>query len=256
MRRKINKIGEEGTNNFGSKMIISRYNGALDIDIYFPEYDWTSENKKYQHFKNGKINCPYEPRVYGKGYLGEGIYKKSKNGKLNKYYISWCNMLKRCYDPKLQEKEPSYKGCEVEKEFLNFQIFSEWFYKNYYEVPGERMELDKDILLKGNKVYSPITCVFVPKNINALFEKSNKIRNSFYIGVRQHSKYKNKYMAECSDGHNKNKYIGIFDNPKEAFYAYKTHKENLIKEIAEKYKESIPNKLYEAMFNYKVQMTD
>ena len=81
MRRKINKIGEEGTNNFGSKMIISKYNGALDIDIYFPEYDWTAENKKYQHFKNGKINCPYEPRVYGKGYLGEGIYKKSKNGK-------------------------------------------------------------------------------------------------------------------------------------------------------------------------------
>ena len=103
MRRKINRIGEEGINNFGSKMIISRYNGALDIDIYFPEYDWTSENKKYQHFKNEKINCPYEPRVYGKGYLGEGIYKKSKNGKLNKYYISWCNMLKRCYDPKLQE---------------------------------------------------------------------------------------------------------------------------------------------------------
>ena len=258
MRRKINKIGEEGTNNFGSKMIISRYNGALDIDIYFPEYDWTSENKKYQHFKNGKINCPYEPRVYGKGYLGEGIYKKSKNGKLNKYYISWCNMLKRCYDPKLQEKEPSYKGCEVEKEFLNFQIFSEWFYKNYYEVPGERMDLDKDILCKGNKIYSRDKCIFVPQRINSLFVKRGNDRGKDPIGMSQNSE--GNYRVRCRDGYGKRNYLGIYSSKEDAFRVYKEHKERIIKEVIDSYEGKIPephySRLREAMYNYKVEIDD
>ena len=191
-------------------------------------------------------------KIFGVAYVGNTTVKNLQTHKDKESYKCWYHMIRRYYE----NKDTSYKDCSVCEEWLCYANFEKWYNENYYEIDGERTELDKDILLKGNKVYSPITCVFVPKNINALFEKSNKIRNSFYIGVRQHSKYKNKYMAECSDGHNKNKYLGIFDNPKEAFYAYKTHKENLIKEIAEKYKESIPNKLYEAMFNYKVEMTD
>ena len=36
MKKKIDKVGETNINNFGSKMIITRYNGAIDIDVYFP----------------------------------------------------------------------------------------------------------------------------------------------------------------------------------------------------------------------------
>ena len=66
------RTGEERLNSFGSKMVIKEYRGAMDIDVYFPEYNWTSEHVQYSHFKNGKMKCPYEPRYCGKGYLGEG----------------------------------------------------------------------------------------------------------------------------------------------------------------------------------------
>ena len=253
MPQKMNKVGEINKSNQGYMMTIIKYYDYHNIEIMFNDERNTVVHADYSAFQKGKVKNPYHKTLFNLGYIGDTLTVDS-NGKRKESYYSWKRMLKRCYDE--QSKYNTYKDCTVCEEWLCYANFEKWYNENYYEIDGERTELDKDILLKGNKVYSPITCVFVPKNINALFEKSNKIRNSFYIGVRQHSKYKNKYMAECSDGHNKNKYLGIFDNPKEAFYAYKTHKENLIKEIAEKYKESIPNKLYEAMFNYKVEMTD
>ena len=66
MKRKIkSRLGEEEYNKFGSKMIITKYNGALDMDVYFPKYDWTFEHATYQNFKNGSIKCPYEKRYFG-----------------------------------------------------------------------------------------------------------------------------------------------------------------------------------------------
>ena len=174
MCKKINKLGEEGQNNFGSKVIIVEYRGCMDIDVYFPEYNWTFKHARYGDFKKGEIKCPYEPRYFGKGYLGEGKYKMSENRKHTDEYDIWHGMLMRCYDPKYQEKHPTYKGCKVEDYLLNFQHMCEWLEKNYYKVPGERMHLDKDILYKGNKVYSRETCIFVPQRINNLFVKSNK----------------------------------------------------------------------------------
>lgn len=106
-------------------------------------------------------------------------------------------MMRRCYDPKYHEKEPTYKGCEVCKEWLNFQMFAEWYYKNHYEIEGQRICLDKDILLKGNKIYSADTCIFVPHRINSLFVKSYKLRGELPIGVSYHKRDK-KFRADCS----------------------------------------------------------
>ena len=83
-RKKIDRTGEEGYNSFGSKMIISKYNDAKDVDVYFPEYNWIFEHTTYNHFKKGKIKCPYEPRTLGVGYIGEGEYKTRENGKKNR----------------------------------------------------------------------------------------------------------------------------------------------------------------------------
>ena len=66
MCKKINKLGEEGYNNFGSKVIIVEYRGCMDIDVYFPEYNWTFKHTRYGDFKKGEIKCPYEPRYFGK----------------------------------------------------------------------------------------------------------------------------------------------------------------------------------------------
>ena len=147
---KIDRTGEEGYNLFGSKMVIKEYRCAKDIDVYFPEYDWTFKNAKYQHFESGRMKCPYEKRYYGIGYLGEGKYKMSENRKLKKEFNIWYHMLQRCYDPKYQERYPTYKGCKVEEYLLNFQNMGGWINENYYEIPGEKMCLDKDILCKVN----------------------------------------------------------------------------------------------------------
>lgn len=260
MSKYLDRTGEENYNNFGSKIIIKEYRNSLDIDVYFPEYDWTFKNTYYSVFKNGKIRCPYEPTIYGMGYIGEGKYKICKNNKKTKCYNTWESMLERCYNPKFHEKNPTYKGCEVMKDLLNFQNFGSWFDDNYYEIEGEKMCLDKDILVKGNKIYSPNTCVFVPNNINVLFIKRDKSRGEYPIGVH-YDKQTGKFRAKCNIydlKERKGKTINLkrHNTPEEAFHDYKQFKEKHIKQVADYYKDKIPSKLYDAMYNYEVEITD
>lgn len=256
--RKIDRTGEEGINKFGSKIVITGYRKYSDIDIYFPEYDWTAKHVQYNNFKKGNIKCPYERRYLGKGYLGEGKYKMSENRKLKKEYKIWYSMLERCYDPKYQEKHPSYKGCKVEDYLLNFQHMGEWIEENYYEVSGEQMCLDKDILCKGNKVYSRDTCIFVPKRINSLFTKCDKSRGKNPIGVIE--LLSGNYQAYCNNGNGKSVCLGTYKTKKEAFQVYKQYKEKLIKEVIDLYEGVIPEPFYsrlrEVMYNYEVEIDD
>lgn len=249
MKEKIDRTGEVGYNNQGLKMEIIEYKNAIDMMVKF-ENGYIAKNVSYGNFKNGTIKNPYFPSVFGMGYIGEGNYKTKNNGKTTKIYKTWQNMLRRCYNDKDIIKNPTYKNCSVCKEWHNFQNFAEWFDKNYYEIENERMELDKDILIKGNKIYSPNKCVFVPQNINNLFIKNDINRGSLPIGVQKLKKCK-KFSATCGDF-----YIGIFDTPEEAFDAYKEFKENYIKQIADKYKNKIPKKLYNAMYNREVNIND
>ena len=76
------------------------------------------------------------------------------------YYQTWIDMLKRCYSDKLQERQPTYKGCSVSEEWLTFSAFKVWMEKQDFE----RKQLDKDLLFEGNKVYSAETCVFCYAN--------------------------------------------------------------------------------------------
>ena len=258
MGRKIDRTGEENINNFGSKMVIKEYRNKRDIDVYFPKYNWTFKHAAYNTFKNGNIKCPYERRTFGVGFLGEGKYKMSENGKLTDVYIIWHGILRRCYDPKFHEKHPTYKDCRVEDYLLNFQHMGEWINKNYYEVPGETMCLDKDILYKGNKVYSRETCIFVPQRINTLFTKCDKSRGKDPIGVTELPS--GNYKVECWAGYGKHVYLGTYSTKKEAFKIYKEYKEKVIKETIDSYKGKIPepfySKLKTAMYNYEVEIDD
>lgn len=260
MSKKIDRTGETRLNNFGSQMIIVEYRMSKDMNVYFPEYDWTAESVEYGQFKKGNVKCPYEKRVYGHGYLGEGKHKASENSKGTKCYDAWWHMLGRCYNPKYHEKEPTYKGCTVSKEWLNFQNFAEWYYNNYYEIEGQQMALDKDILVKGNKIYSSDTCVFVPQNINMLFVKCDKSRGNLPIGV-YYKKRTGKFQAYCSvynfeENKSEKIHLGYYDTPEKAFEVYKQFKEQNIKEVAEYYKGKIPKKLYDAMCGYEVDIDD
>lgn len=240
-------------------MIIVEYRNNKDIDVYFPEYNWIVENREYKEFKNGKIKSPYDKSVYGVGYIGEGKYKIRENGKNTRVYDTWHNMLRRCYDEKEHKKHPTYINCKASENFLNFQEFGEWDSENYYEIEGEKMELDKDILVKHNKIYSPDTCIYVPHTINMLFVKRDSKRGKSVIGTFH--LVNGKYKSYCSllnpeTGKSKQEYLGHYETQEKAFEVYKYYKEKNIKQVADYFKVQIPQKLYDALYNYEVEITD
>lgn len=243
----------ENFNKENEKMIIKDYINSKNIIVYFPKYNYyTKCNLK--NFKLGYVKCPYSRKIFGVGYLGEGEYISRKNGKITKEYDLWRGMLRRCYSKENKKEFNRYKDVSVCDEWLNFQNLAKWYNENYYEIEGQRMELDKDILKKNNKTYSPEYCVFVTSGINNLFLKNNKNRGKYPIGVSYNKKAK-KFSSICNVN-NKQCYLGLFDNSKDAFIAYKTFKENYIKNIANEYKEYIPNRLYEALLKYEIEITD
>jgi len=248
----LDRIGENGINTMGSKMTIVNYMGTNNIDVQFEDGS-IMNNCTYQHFKNGSIKNKNNPIIYGKGYIGVGLYKSCGNNKDTPQYTTWKDMLRRCYSAKFQKDNPTYKDCTVYEEWLNFQTFAEWFDSNYYEIEGQTMALDKDWIVKGNKVYSPNTCIFTPKEINSLIINSKKVRGNCPIGVRNAN---DKYVALCNNNTGKPIYLGTHETPELAFQTYKTYKENHIKEIADKYKNKIPDRLYTAMYAYEIDIND
>ena len=116
------------------------------------------------------------------------------------------------------------------------------------------MQVDKDILFKRNKHYSPKTCCFVPDRINSLIIKSDAIRGEYPIGV-SYNKRSGLYSASMKKN-NKNIWLGEYTTPEKAFNIYKIEKEKYIKEVADSYKEKIPDKLYKALYNYCVEVDD
>ena len=253
----MDKLGEIKYNNFGSKMEIIRFKNKSDIDIYFPQYDWIAEHRYYNDFQKGSIKCPFEPTVYGVGFHGVGKYKSRENGIKTNAYKEWHNMFARCYG-NYKKRNITYEDCHVCEEWHNFQNFAEWYEENYYEIEGEKICLDKDILYKGNKIYSPETCVFTPNGINVLFTKSNKARGKYPIGVSK-EKTTGKFKAECQKQlceKSESRYLGLYDTPEEAFYIYKIEKEKYIKYVADKYKDKIPENLYNALYKYEVEIND
>ena len=256
----INRMGETNISNEGYEMKIIKYNGCMDIWVEFQDEHSANVHAQYSSFKNGEVKNPYHKSVFGVGYLGQGKYKTmDEYNKHTMIYKTWQRMLKRCYDAYYINKYPSYIDCIVCKEWHNFQSFASWYETNYYEIPNEKMELDKDILIKGNKIYSPETCMFVPKRINILFTKCNAIRGKYPIGVCL-NKNVNKFMAYCSflneNGKKKKKTLGYYNTSEEAFLVYKQFKEKYIRQIANEYKDLIPNKLYEALYRYEVEIND
>ena len=257
-KQKKKRLGETNISNEGCEMKIVEYKKANDIIVEFQDEYKTNVHTKYCHFKIGNVKNPFYKSVYGIGFIGAGKYKTKENGKLTKAYICWRNMLKRCYDPYYLNKKPTYIDCYVCESWLCFLNFAKWFYKNYYEIENEIMCLDKDILVKGNKIYSPETCIFVPERINCLFIKRQNDRGAYPIGVCP-DKESNHLLVRC-DTLEKREYLGKFplNKPFQAFTAYKNFKENYIKKVADEYysKGLISSKLYESMYKYKVEIND
>lgn len=114
------------------------------------------------HVRAGTVKDKLFKSVFGVGCIGVGNHKVSFKRRTTKKYSVWSQMLRRCYSQSYQDVQPTYKGCSVCVEWLNFQAFGDWFDENY--IDGNA--LDKDILIDGNKQYSPSSCLFVTQRDN------------------------------------------------------------------------------------------
>ena len=231
---------------------VLKYNDSRNVEIQFLKtgYEMVAQ---LGHIKNGVVKDPYLPSVYGVGIVGTK-YPTTINGVLTKEYVLWKDMLKRCYCEKYHFKKPTYIECEVSENFKNYSFFYEWC-QNQIGFDNKDWQLDKDLLIKGNKVYSENTCIFIPRELNQTLTKANLIRGEYPIGVC-FDKVKNKFVVYVGLNSPKRKYLGAFDTELDAFNTYKIAKENHIKDLANKWKSQIDERAYNALMNYEVEIDD
>lgn len=175
----------------------------------------------------------------------------SKEGGPTLAFRKWRNMLQRCYCPNYLARKPEYIGCSVSPEWLDFQGFAEWFEQQ--DLYAEDLQLDKDILVKGNRVYGPETCCLVPRAINLLMTSTKKNRGDLPVGVRRSLK---RFRA-CIRIRGRKIGLGTFATPEEAFYAYKSAKEAHIRDlVGNDYKDILPENIKEALLRIRIEITD
>lgn len=193
----------------------------------------------------GKVKPKEISRKISKYTRKRSTYPTKIDGKPTKLFDMWQRIRKRC------GRHKNYLDCKVCDEWIcNYQAFAEWATPKY----KDGWEIDKDLLVKGNRIYSPDTCCFIPQHINTIFVKNNARRGNCPIGVT-YSKRDGLYVAMVSE-YCKWVYLGCFKDPISAFNAYKTEKERYIKEVADKYKDELEPRVYEALYNYQVEITD
>lgn len=242
-------IGTTYKTNEGYIVEIIEYFSSKNCSIKF-ENGFIINDVDFCNVRNGGIKNPYHRAVKNVGFIGQGKFKGTTDYKKSLSYQRWVKVIERGHCPKFKAKHPTYKDVTVCEEWHNFQNFAAWFEENYNPEYMQDWDLDKDIICKDCKIYSPETCAFVPKEINSLFKKEEIGRKSkISTGVRLTKSQK--YSAYMSKN-NKQIRLGTFNTPEEAIDAYKTAKERHVKEIADRWKDLIDLRLYNAMYEYNV----
>lgn len=246
----VSKASKIHNGKYGYKHAIYR-GSKYPIDIDCPIHGLFTQTANTHLQGKGCWMCDNEARR--KPLYGVGINDLPFPSNQDVAYNPWRNMLQRCFYEKYHEAEPTYKGCAVCDEWLVASNFKKWMIDpaTGYQ---EGYQLDKDILVKGNKLYSPDTCCFVPKEINYILLNRKLHRGNMPIGVYKRG---NSHIAYYNNM-GKRIILGSFNTPEAAFLAYKKAKEQYVKELAEKYyKEGkITERVHNALLNYRVEITD
>jgi hypothetical protein len=134
------------------------------------------------------------------------------------FYSAWKRMLERCYDRKAHAYRPTYVGCSVTQDWLTFSVFRTWMISQDHE--GK--QLDKDLLVPGNKVYGPDACVFVSSQINKFLSGTSVARGEWPVGV---CAFAGRFRAKCCNPFTLTiESLGLFDSPSSAHEAWRERK--------------------------------
>lgn len=201
------------TKDFGELKII-KYENSKAVHI---EFISTGCRKMAQsdHIRKGEVKDVLSPSVFGVGFIGIGDFaSKSKPHK------TWESMVRRCYNKNIKEN-PTYKDCTVTPEWHNFQNFAKWYDDNYPN-DGGKYDLDKDLLIVNNNIYSPVSCIFIPSWLNSFTINCEASRGDLPVGVN-YFKRDGTFQSGCShDG--RNIYLGRFSTPEAVHLAWRKYK--------------------------------
>lgn len=247
------KVGAVFKNNSCENCEVIEVFSATKILVRF-------ENGFEDYFSQDSLErCSFKnktyPSVYGVGFSGKGVYSSRRH---NKIYKKWQSMLQRCFDREFQKQHDTYLDCTVCEDWFNFQNFAEWAYSQPNYSDNYKLHLDKDLLKKGNRLYSPENCCFIPHEINTLIVTTSKVGTELPVGVIWH-KRDNEYRAQMTirkGTKRTNVHILSSKCPHECFLAYKSVKEQRIKDMAEEFKDFITKAAYDALMSREVEITD
>lgn len=252
-------IGQKFKTNSGWEGEIFDYKSCYEVGVKWQ--DGSCEYHEASHIKSGGIKPPYQPSVADIGYFGIGRFsnglKKYGEKAPDKIYSYWVRMITRCYNPSeiIKNSGRRYIFVDIHKDWLCFQNFAEWAISQ----PNWNLDLDLDKDLLGNGLeYSPENCTFLPSEVNVfLAENWSKDQHNLPIGVQyikpRTSNSKIGYVSRCHTDKGR-EYLGYFDDPMEAYFAYKKAKEAYAKVLAEKFKSVITQQSYEALKRYELNM--
>ena len=231
---------------FHAKKILVEFNDSRKTQIYVEAVQ----------LRRGTLSNPNHPKTLGVGFMGIGPYVAKRAGKMTKEYTLWFHMLQRSTDEgrKSSSVPKAYHDKSTDPQWHNFQEFAEWCqWQVGFKNSG--WELDKDLLVKHNKVYSPDTCVFLPNEVNCFLIRRESVRGDNPIGVH-YFRRDGYYLAQGSFGGAATERIGEFKTSTEAFLAYKERKEWYANILAEKYKGQIDERAYISLLNFEVDVDD
>jgi hypothetical protein len=134
--------------------------------------------------------------IHGVGINDSPVPVKVKGVKMLSFSY-WELMIKRLYSRNSVINEPVYRNVKLTPEWTRFSNFKAWFDLKYKPC-DIKLELDKDLMCHHfglkEKIYSPNTCEFLPKEVNNAIAQIRSF-NALPIGV-------------CYDAAD-NKYYGI-----------------------------------------------
>lgn len=247
MKSKI-KAGDVFKTNQGCSCTVISYESRISVLIEFNDKHKHRLVVRAKHLASGYIKNPYHPSVRGKGFIGVGDFKAYHNKKVTDEYKRWSSMFRRCYSKIEEKRRSSYSDCEVHEDWFDFQNFASWLTANkYYK---DDYQLDKDLLVLGNKVYSAETCCLVPTQINNLLLDKKSKPKELPIGAKEDGR-SGRFVAAMSINA-QNHHIGSFDTPKAAHKAYVAAKELHVKRIAKEWQGRIDERVYEALMSWRV----
>jgi hypothetical protein len=233
------EIGQVYKTNEGGSVTVINYIHAEKVLV--------QHNDDYKHeqfvqsscLRAGVLKNPYRPSVKGVGFIGSGKFPRSIMSKPTKPYALWASMINRCYCEKRNSSKKSLSGISVDKEWHNFQNFALWLDLQENGMNPD-FDLDKDLRVPGNKIYSKYSCSMVPREINKMVKSMSGYERDLPQGVKIKGTHFESYIGMNGSQF----YLGRYQTAEDASKAYKDKKQEYFVEMAEKHKNVIHADVY------------